>query len=105
MGEPFHYAVREPFRYLDKGSMATLSRYSAIAKIGPLEFGGFVAWLAWLLLLVYLVGLKSKITTVISWMATFLTMNRGQLTITERQALAPRPVERHTQPDSAVNAA
>ena len=86
--------------------MATVSRFSAVAKIGPLEFGGFVAWLAWLLLhLIYLIGFKSKITTLISWTATFLTINRGQLTITERQTIAARPVEGPTQPNSAVNAA
>ena len=86
--------------------MATVSRFSAVAKVGPLELSGFVAWVAWLLLhLVYLVGFKSKITTVISWTTTFLTMNRGQLTITGRQARAQQYVERPTQPDSAVNAA
>jgi NADH:ubiquinone reductase (H+-translocating) len=85
--EPFHRAARERFHYFDKGSMATVSRFSAVAKVGRLELGGFVAWLAWLLLhLVYLVGFKSKLSTLISWTATFLTMNRGQLTITERQA-------------------
>ena len=36
-------AVREPFHYFDKGSMATVSRHSAVAKVGPLEFGGFIA--------------------------------------------------------------
>ena len=57
-------AEREPFQYFDKGSMATVSKFNAVAKIGPLEFGGFIAWLAWLLLhLVYLVGFKTKITT------------------------------------------
>ena len=97
---------RKPFRYFDKGSMATVSRFSAVAKIGRLEISGFVAWVAWLLLhLVYLVGFRSKITTLISWTATFLTTNRGQLTITGRQAIAQRLVERPTQPDSAVNAA
>jgi NADH:ubiquinone reductase (H+-translocating) len=88
--EPFHCVAREPFRYVDKGSMATVSRFSAVAKIGRLEIGGFAAWVAWLLLhLVYLVGFKSKITTLISWTTTFLTTNRGQLTITGRQALPP----------------
>ena len=37
-------AQREPFQYFDKGSMATVSRFSAVAKIGPLEFSGFIAW-------------------------------------------------------------
>ena len=64
---------REPFEYFDKGSMATVSRFSAVAKVGPLEFGGFIAWLAWLVLhLVYLVGFKTKITTLLSWTVTFL---------------------------------
>jgi NADH:ubiquinone reductase (H+-translocating) len=104
--EPFHSAVREPFHYFDKGSMATVSRFSAVAKVGPLELGGFVAWLAWLLLhLVYLIGFKSKMTAVISWTATFLTMNRGQLTITGRQARAQQHVGRLTQPDAAATAA
>ena len=71
--------------------MATVSRHSAVAKVGPLELSGYVAWVAWLALhLVYLVGFKSKIITLISWTTTFLTMNRGQLSITGRQALSPR---------------
>jgi NADH:quinone reductase (non-electrogenic) len=80
-------AQREPFQYFDKGSMATVSRFSAVAKVGPLEFGGFIAWLAWLVLhLVYLVGFKTKITTLLSWTVTFLSRARGNLTITEQQA-------------------
>ncbi|MGB2922944.1 MAG: NAD(P)/FAD-dependent oxidoreductase, partial [Mycobacterium sp.] len=80
---------REPFSYFDKGSMATVSKFSAVAKIGPLEFGGFIAWLAWLFLhLIYLVGFKTKIVTMLSWTVTFLGRNRGQLTITEQQAYA-----------------
>jgi NADH:quinone reductase (non-electrogenic) len=87
-------AEREPFQYFDKGSMATVSRYSAVAKIGPLEFGGLIAWLAWLMLhLVYLIGFKNKITTVLSWTVTFLSGRRGQLTITEQQAFARTRLE------------
>ncbi|WP_137149118.1 NAD(P)/FAD-dependent oxidoreductase [Mycolicibacterium sp. CR10] len=85
---------REPFSYFDKGSMATVSKFSAVAKVGPLEFGGFIAWLAWLVLhLVYLVGFKTKITTLLSWTVTFLGRNRGQLTITEQQAYARTRIE------------
>lgn len=87
-------AEREPFQYFDKGSMATVSRFSAVAKIGPLEFGGLIAWLAWLMLhLVYLIGFKNKITTVLSWGVTFLSGRRGQLTITEQQAFARTRLE------------
>ena len=87
-------AEREPFNYFDKGSMATVSRFSAVAKVGPLEFGGFIAWLAWLALhLVYLVGFKTKIVTLLSWTVTFLSTKRGQLTITEQQAYARTRIE------------
>ena len=87
-------AQREPFRYFDKGSMATVSRFSAVAQVGPLEFGGFIAWLAWLVLhLVYLVGFKTKITTLMSWTVTFLSTARGNLTITEQQAYARTRIE------------
>jgi NADH:ubiquinone reductase (H+-translocating) len=87
-------AKREPFQYFDKGSMATVSRFSAVAKIGPLEFGGPIAWLAWLMLhLVYLIGFKNKVTTVLSWAVTFLSGRRGQLTITEQQAFARTRLE------------
>jgi NADH:ubiquinone reductase (H+-translocating) len=87
-------AERKPFQFFDKGSMATVSRFSAVAQIGPVEFGGLIAWLAWLLLhLVYLVGFKTKITTLLSWIVTFLSTNRGQLTITEQQAYARTRLE------------
>jgi len=86
--------------------MATVSRFSAVVKMGRLEVSGFPAWVAWLLLhLAYLVGFKSKVTTIISWTTTFLTMNRGQLTITGRQALPPGGTAPSTPSQSAANAA
>jgi len=94
---------REPFKYFDKGSMATVSRFSAVAKIGPLEFGGFIAWLAWLVLhLVYLVGFRRKITTLLSWTVTFLSTARGNLTITEQQAYARTRIEELEEIAAAV---
>jgi NADH dehydrogenase len=87
-------ATREPFKYFDKGSMATVSRYSAVAKVGPLEFGGFIAWMAWLFLhLIYLVGFRARLTTALSWIGTFIGSQRGQLTITEQQAYARTRIE------------
>lgn len=86
--------AREPFQYFDKGSMATVSRFSAVAKVGPVEFGGFIAWLAWLFLhLVYLVGFRARLTTTVSWIGTFIGSQRGQLTITEQQAYARTRIE------------
>jgi NADH dehydrogenase len=87
-------AQRAPFKYFDKGSMATVSRFSAVAKVGKIEFGGFIAWLAWLFLhLIYLVGFKTKLVTMLSWTVTFMSTRRGQLTITEQQAYARTRLE------------
>ncbi|CDO86698.1 NADH dehydrogenase [Mycobacterium triplex] len=82
-------ATRKPFTYFDKGSMATISRFSAVAQVGKLEFGGFIAWLAWLgLHLLYLVGFKNRFTTVIAWFITFLGDGRGQMAITSQMMYA-----------------
>jgi len=85
---------RKPFKYRDKGSMATISRFSAVCQIGPIEFGGFIAWLAWLgLHLYYLVGSRNRLIAVISWFITFLGRGRGQMAITERWVFARRALE------------
>jgi NADH:ubiquinone reductase (H+-translocating) len=82
-------AARAPFKYRDKGSMATVSRFSAVAQVGKLEFGGFIAWLAWLVLhLVYLVGFKNRFTTLIAWFITFISNARGQMAITSQMIYA-----------------
>lgn len=82
-------ATRKPFTYFDKGSMATISRFSAVAQVGKLEFGGFIAWLAWLgLHLLYLVGFKNRFTTVIAWFITFLGDGRSQMAITNQMIYA-----------------
>ena len=80
---------RVPFKYFDKGSMATISRHHAVAKIGKLEFEGFIAWLAWLFLhLVYLVGFKNRLSTLLSWILTFTSNSRGQLATTSQWVYA-----------------
>ncbi len=85
-------ANRKPFKYFDKGSMALISRYSAVAQVGKLEFGGFIAWLAWLLLhLYYLVGHRNRIAAMFAWGISFLGRTRGQMAITSQMMYA-RPV-------------
>ena len=87
-------ADRKPFKYLNKGSMATVSRFNAVAQVGKIEFGGFLAWLAWLgLHLYYLVGSRNRIVAVYSWFITFLGRGRSQLAITERWVFARRALE------------
>ena len=85
---------REPFKYWDKGSMATISRHHAVAQVGKLEFGGYIAWLAWLFLhLLYLVGFKNRIATLFSWINTFTSHSRGQLTTTSQMVYARLALE------------
>ncbi|MGQ4616180.1 FAD-dependent oxidoreductase [Nocardia sp. R7R-8] len=85
---------RKPFKYFNKGSMATISRFSAVCQVGKLEFGGFIAWLAWLALhLYYLVGYRSRIITVIQWFVTFLGRSRGQMAATEQWVFARLALE------------
>jgi NADH:ubiquinone reductase (H+-translocating) len=75
-----------PFRYHDKGSMATISRFSAVADIGRFRFEGFIAWLMWLVVhLFYIVGFKSRITTVLHWAVSFLGRGRSQRVATQQQ--------------------
>ncbi len=77
------------FAYRDKGSMATISRFSAVASIGRLRFGGFFAWLMWLgLHLVYIVGFKSRITTLLHWAVSFVGRGRSERTATLQQVVA-----------------
>ncbi|MDX6366756.1 MAG: hypothetical protein QOK30_1832 [Nocardioidaceae bacterium] len=84
-----------PFRYHDKGSMATISRFSAVAMIGPLRLSGFVAWLLWLgVHIVYITGFKKRVTTLLHWSVSFLGSDRSERAITEQQAVAREALER-----------
>ena len=62
---------QKPFKYFDKGSMATISRFSAVAMVGKIRITGFIAWLMWLAVhLVYLTGFKNRFTTLGQWTVT-----------------------------------
>ena len=79
-------APKGPFEYHDKGSMATISRFHAVVDLGTLKFEGFIAWLMWLALhLFYIVGFKSRITTVLHWLVSFLGRGRSQRVATQQQ--------------------
>ena len=79
----------KPFKYFDKGSMATISRFSAVASIGKTRFSGFVAWLLWLgVHLLYLVGFKNRLTTVLHWFVSFIGSGRSERVATVQQVFA-----------------
>lgn len=82
------------FSYFDKGSMATISRFSAVASIGRFQFSGFFAWLLWLAIhLVYIIGFKHRITTLLHWMVSFLGRGRAERVVTQQQVFARNAIE------------
>jgi len=76
---------RRPFRYRDKGTMATIGKHKAIASVGRVKLSGYPAWLAWLLVhLVYLIGFKNRVSVLLQWAWSYLFSRRGARLITER---------------------
>ena len=72
-GEPL-----QPFKYRDKGSMATIGRHKAVVEVGKFRMSGPLAWYAWLWLhLFYLLGGRNKIGTIADWTWNYLTFDRG----------------------------
>ena len=86
--------VPRPFRYRDRGNMATIGRNSAVADIKGLRLTGFVAWLAWAIVHVFnLIGFRNRVLVSIQWLWSYLTFQRGARLITNpghlsRQAIA-----------------
>ena len=75
-----------PFRYWDKGTMATIGRASAVADLGFARYGGWFAWLTWLFVhLLYLVGYRNRLLVAIQWALQYFTFNRGARLITGGQ--------------------
>jgi NADH dehydrogenase len=79
----------QAFRYHDKGTMASISRFSAVASIGRLRLSGFTAWLMWLAVhLFYLIGFKNRLTTLAHWAVSFVGRGRSERTVTQQQIFA-----------------
>lgn len=77
-GEP-----RVPFRYRDKGAMATIGRWSAVAQMGKLKISGPLAWLAWLLIhVMYLIEFRNRLIVLFQWAWSFVSYDRGARLIT-----------------------
>ena len=88
-------APQRPFKYFDKGSMATISRFKAVALVGKIRVSGFVAWLMWLgVHLVYLTGFKNRLGALGHWAVSFLGRGRSERTATEQQIFARAALQR-----------
>jgi NADH dehydrogenase len=72
-GEPL-----APFRYRDKGSLATIGRRRGVALFGRLRLSGLVAWLAWLLVhIFFLIGFRNRLVVLVNWAWAYVTYDRG----------------------------
>lgn len=74
---------RLPFRYRDKGSLATIGRARGVADIRGIRFSGLFAWIAWLAIhIFYLIGFRNRVFVLASWAWSYLTFRRGARIIT-----------------------
>ena len=80
---------RETFHYRDRGSMATIGRGSAVARVGSACFSGYLAWLVWLFVhLLQLVGFQNRVAVLLNWCGAYLTTQRRARLILKQ---CPRP--------------
>ena len=73
----------EPFQYIDKGSLATIGRASAVVSFAGINASGLVAWWIWLSVhIFYLIGFRNRLLVLIQWAWSYLTFQRGTRLIT-----------------------
>ncbi|HKA89633.1 MAG TPA: NAD(P)/FAD-dependent oxidoreductase, partial [Haliangiales bacterium] len=81
-----------PFRYVDKGMLATIGRAAAVGAIGPFRLSGFLAWATWAFIhLLYLVGFRNRVLVFVEWAWYYVTYQRGARLITGAEKLLPPP--------------
>jgi NADH:ubiquinone reductase (H+-translocating) len=94
-------AARRPFRYHDKGSLATIGRAAAVAEFGKIHISGFMAWLSWLFIhIFFLIGFQNRVLVLIQWAWSYFTYERSARLITGSTVL---PGWEHPHPETEVN--
>src|SRR5437868_11737548 len=82
----------KPFRYFDKGSMATIGRNKAVADLKFFHLSGLFAWLAWLFVhIIFLVGFRNRLLVLIQWAWAYITFDKGARLITRNFQSEQRP--------------
>jgi NADH dehydrogenase len=82
-GDRGEHVARPAFRYVDKGSMATIGRSRAIAWARGIKLHGFMAWTAWLVVHIwYLIGFRSRLVVLLTWVWSYPSYGRGARLIT-----------------------
>jgi NADH:quinone reductase (non-electrogenic) len=81
-----------PFHYFDKGDLATIGRYKAVARFGRLHVSGPLAWWMWLFIhIMYLAGFRNRVSVLVEWGYAFFTYQRGSRLIAPRDPPGPAP--------------
>lgn len=89
-GEP-----RRPFKYFDKGSLATIGRAAGVAEFGRLHLSGVVAWVSWLTVhIFFLIGFRNRVLVFIQWAWAYFTFQSGARLITGSTDLPPAKANR-----------
>jgi NADH dehydrogenase len=92
-----------PFKYWDKGSMATIGRATAVAETGGLRLTGYLAWLAWLFIhILYLARFENRVLVLWQWFFNYVTRNRAARLITGENAARPHDPHRAVPPGEPV---
>ncbi len=85
-----------PFRYHDRGSLATVGRGAAVAEIGRLRLSGWLAWQLWLVIhLMYQFDVENRVLVLMQWFWNYVTHGRSALLITQRDSAASRQTGAH----------
>ena len=93
---------RAPFRYRDKGVMATIGKHRAVAQTGRVHLTGYVAWLAWLFVhVLYLIGFRNRVSVLAQWAWSYVFSKRGARLITHREWRVRSPGESAPSPPDA----
>ena len=88
-----------PFRYVDKGSLATIGRSAAVADIRGLKLSGLPAWLAWLgIHIFFLIGFRNRIVVLFEWAIAYFTHQRNARLLLEPRELPPDAPGAHAAP-------
>jgi NADH dehydrogenase len=92
-----------PFRYRDRGTLATIGRGAAVGKVDGLELTGLPAWLAWLgVHIAYLIGFRNRVAVLLEWAWSYATFTRGARLITETAEQRRFEVEQRRPPPPDV---
>ena len=79
-----------PFRYNDKGMLATIGRAAAVAQIGRMQIWGFLAWLIWALVHIwFLIGFRNRLVVMLEWAWAYVSFSRNARVILDHGAFPP----------------